>query len=438
MLNASSCLLSLFPSSLPLLSHIKQSLYLWHPPPALTVATILGCIPQTLPTIPDDNRAAFSVMHVKVQDLFGCNTTVSIPIEGGFYLVGVYDFNAYVPLNVLDQNTFCDMHLEVRDVEPPLVTCTSDTITLNASSEGFGSLGHCIDAQDNRTVLCSEFSARDNVGVTRVLFYPSDRVPLGHRWVAFKAYDAAGLYSYCSVYVHVVDVTPPTMQCPTTITVPEPFDHLTYNTTVSFSIKDPGGLWNWAAYNPNLLIHSRAFPFSTGDAVAQWGVVDNMDIVVRVSDSFVVSGTAGTNSSIRIIVWDQRGFNTFCDIAIVRLLSPLTRSLQSLNQLNASLPQVPTTLIDVLENRAAAEITGGQAQLIVESAAAVFESGAHNTSTVFRVLDRLGFLSIPALSTRTHNDTAYVGDILRDIIMDFVADVSTPTGPLENSSVVRS
>ncbi|MDT0553603.1 HYR domain-containing protein [Urechidicola vernalis] len=101
----------------------------------------------------------------------------------------------------------CSFDVVITDVENPIIVCPSDII-VNADS-------FC----EATTVNLGTPTTSDNCGVASVTNNAPSTFPLGTVQVTWTVTDTAGLIATCIQNVTVVDATPPTITCPSNVTV---------------------------------------------------------------------------------------------------------------------------------------------------------------------------------------------------------------------------
>src|SRR5207249_3447201 len=99
----------------------------------------------------------------------------------------------------------CSFTVAVRDTTPPAILCPAD-ITAECVSSG-------------AAVTPGTATGSDTCGSVTLTSYPARTFPFGDTPLTYTATDGAGLTTSCTSTIHVVDTTPPTIQCPAPATI---------------------------------------------------------------------------------------------------------------------------------------------------------------------------------------------------------------------------
>src|SRR5207249_2630525 len=131
----------------------------------------------------------------------------SVPASGFAFPVGTTTVTS-TARDPTGNTSSCAFTVTVLDTQPPAISCPG-TITVNAAS------GAC---PSNVTFTVT---ANDNCAITNLTSNPPSgfAFPVGTTTVTSTARDSNGNRSTCAFTVTVVDIQPPALSCPGSITV---------------------------------------------------------------------------------------------------------------------------------------------------------------------------------------------------------------------------
>jgi hypothetical protein len=155
-------------------------------------------------------------------DNCGVADVVSQPVSGSFFEVGTTQVEVIATDNAGLADT-CYFDVIVEDTEPPVATCSGDTTVGSAPGECGAMVAYEYDFSDN----CPGVTVSPNPP-------PNSIFGIGSHRVEVVATDAAGLTDTCFLFVTVEDTEPPTVSCPSDITVSNDPDQC--GATVDFSV----------------------------------------------------------------------------------------------------------------------------------------------------------------------------------------------------------
>lgn len=145
----------------------------------------------------------------------GSGTGIATTLTGGIapgqnFPVGV-TFVQYTVTNNEGDNASCSFFVSVNDTEDPVLDCPDD-ITVDA------------DPSSCSAIATFDFpTATDNcavIDIQQIGGLPSgSSFPIGENSVDFEAYDSEGNAGFCRLKIFVIDVTDPTITCPSDIFV---------------------------------------------------------------------------------------------------------------------------------------------------------------------------------------------------------------------------
>jgi len=178
----------------------------------------------------------------------------------------------------------CTAMVIVRDVTPPVITCPTDVL-VNADP------GQCFATG----VVLVAPAASDNCGVATVVNNALSTYPVGTNFVVWTATDGSGNSATCTQLVIVVDNQPPTITCPTDVSVMIP-DEMTCACDVPLgnaAATDNCGLASVVNNAPNC--------YSVGTNIVVWTATDMNDNVSICTQRVCVARITLDSSNVRIV-----------------------------------------------------------------------------------------------------------------------------------------
>ncbi len=255
-----------------------------------------GIVNWSLPALDDNcNVADISISH----------------LPGTFFPVG----NTLVTYTLTDTEgnvTECNFNVTVNDIEPPVATSCPENITV------FADPGQCSAAVEWDAPIVADNCAALIVGNTHT---PGALFPLGTTTVLYGILDDAGNANVCAFTVTVLDNEPPTLECPTDITVFN--DEGECGAAVSWTVPTPfdncGAELTSSSHNPGDFF-SVGTTTVTYTATAEDGVEISCSFDITVVDKEVPTITCPEDITVgnipgacaAVVNWDPPQFSDNC------------------------------------------------------------------------------------------------------------------------------
>jgi hypothetical protein len=364
-----------------------------------------GCGVVRIPSGPYNDVVKYGPTSITAMDNEDCGIqAATIPFS--LYPIG----STIVTVNFTDKSgnrATCSKNISVFDSTPPVLNCPVGVYTtdpgLNTATL------RCVSGKVLNGTRCMKASLTSRVSLDTVNQYPTVPLGLGTVSLSLVATTINGINSTCTSNITIIDIEPPVIFCPKTLTLPENASSLT-----SFVPFD-------------LLVSDNDFVKDVVALIARNNSISNFSYfsgsIKDFMQQYVVVLDSGQTVSLRITARDASGNAAIpCTLNITVVRPPLTTAILSLSDSLSTL----TVAVAVSEltniSTKSTNMTTLQVTLLAPSVSTIISSPNVSVISAFSCLDNLG--NLPPAALREAEASSESATLIRLATLSLAATVS--------------